>query len=151
MQSKLGGTDMANKLLWKLYSIVKTKLQRAKFGFKAFLKGHRSLNDFMIVVAENKLALNCTQTKSRLPANLFDTRDENNNPTAHIINVLSLITNTQRGSSVCLGFGKCTHTNRKSNACRNMLHSTPAESITQQTSDPVNYMWPLPEVRGHSW
>lgn len=32
----------------------------------------------------------------------------------------------------------------------NSTHTTVAERITQQISDPVNYMWPLPEVKGHS-
>lgn len=93
----------------------------------------------------------CTHTRSGTLVNLFDTMNENNKiHSTGIINI-QFIT-IKRDCSLC-GFRQ-TSANRHMHKLRQYAHThkqyTVAERITQQISDPLNYMWPLPEIRGHS-
>lgn len=70
--------------------------------FRAFLASRGSLNDSIIVVTVNKLAVN--RTKSSLTVNLFDKMNENNKSTAQML-IFWLGSPTDKEAAVCTNVG----------------------------------------------
>lgn len=104
----------------------------------------------------------CTRTNSGALLNLLDTMNESYKQTSSgVMNILTLIHNEKKRVRGVWGLGKQPHKSKQTHAKTrgilshthkhaNAAHTTVAKRITQHITDPVNYMWPLPEVRGHS-
>lgn len=76
-----------------------------------------------------------------------------NKSTAQALLIFRLSSEVQKAFRMCVGgfSGKQTHERKLREYAHTHTHTTVAGRIMQQITDPVNYMWPLPEVRGHRW